>query len=113
MKCWNCGYEVQAGTKVCRRCETDQTDHPEPDPEALGAAQKALEQIAPESLESLKDIAMRCDTAEAFVGAIMVGPCALRAVSRALFRVRRGVVHRVRARAGERRTELPDDDSTP
>jgi len=47
MNCWNCGYEMADGTKACRRCEADLTESQTNDPEALRAAQEAIENIAP------------------------------------------------------------------
>jgi hypothetical protein len=73
MNCWNCGYEVEDGAKVCRRCESALT---ESNPDALRAAQEALEQMAPGDIRYLQELAGKSNTAEDFANAILVGPCA-------------------------------------
>ena len=75
MNCWNCGYPIEEGTKICRRCEADQTEHEDVDPEALDKATKMAEQIAPGMLDTLQQLASQHDTAEDFANAILVGPC--------------------------------------
>ena len=75
MKCWNCGYEVQPNTQVCRRCEADQREHKESDPTVLNETISVVENQNPGLLESLRSVAERHGTAEDFVNAIFLGPC--------------------------------------
>ena len=75
MNCWNCGYPIETGSKVCRRCESDQTEHEDIDPEALQDAAANLESIAPGTLESLRELASKHDTTEDLVNAVFVGEC--------------------------------------
>jgi hypothetical protein len=76
MNCWNCGHEVETGTKVCRRCEANQADFQPTNPEDLRKAEETLEQIAPGGLADLMELANKHGTAEGFINAILVGPCA-------------------------------------
>ena len=73
--CWNCGYNMNPGEKTCRRCEANQEEHPEIDPNALAEAMKVAEASAPGLLGELRHLAMAHDTAEGFVNALMVGEC--------------------------------------
>jgi hypothetical protein len=78
MKCWNCGEEIEEGTKVCRRCEADQTevdDFDDLDPVMLEETMAFMEKIAPGSLETIRELANQHGTAEDFVNALFVGPC--------------------------------------
>jgi RNA polymerase subunit RPABC4/transcription elongation factor Spt4 len=75
MNCWNCGYQVEENSKICRRCEADQSEHEHIDPEVLTDAATELESHAPGALEALKALAGQHDTAEDFANAILVGPC--------------------------------------
>jgi len=75
MNCWNCGYVVEENTKVCRRCEADQTGHEGVDPEALKDTASQLESIAPGAIEALRELAGQHGTAEDFANAILVGNC--------------------------------------
>jgi len=75
MNCWNCGYVIEPNTKVCRRCEADQTEHDDIDPESVKEVVALAESISPGLLDTLQQLADGHDTAEDFANAILIGPC--------------------------------------
>ena len=75
MNCWNCGEQLAADTKICRRCEADQTEHVELDPQTVEHMREIIESMAPGALEALPKLVGPHDTAEDFANAVLIGPC--------------------------------------